>query len=538
MKALNNMANFDDDDEKDSLEEAVDSADLEPIEDGDSVEAEPHHKADLMPIEENPEQEAEDAEAVQEDLATKKTPEQEFAEASDEEEASLKDDVPPQLPKVDSTNIPEAPKSKLDQYQHFMNEYRRLQEQRQKSNLIAGLMAAGGQIGQSMAGKYSGNFKPDLTGVELMKQQAAQPISDLETQQAVSSRGLQLQGLQNSYDPNSAQSKAVRQYLNQSVFKNNPLPDTVSAADAASLMKMVGKPSSTHLSQLPMVNQETGAKTMAIFNPSTGGFTDINGQPLGAGWVRDYRAQSVLDIATGERYGFSGGTGKLTAPLTGPGVNRPGAPTAGPGEQTMELSRPMLTAQQGKQLDTARHQFINEIKDDRNNLNATDRTIAALEAGSELGDLPREEQDQLNRAFGQKGHLSDQQVGVALGRPDWMNRFQNAISIGMNGKLTDENRQFLLDTLKVIRDQNQKYIDSKSQVYSNNLYNDFKSAPNLQKAKISPQAISKLLGVEAAQASAGQVKQDPKIAKFASEHQMDYPAARALLIKRGYQPQE
>jgi hypothetical protein len=507
--------------------------------DRDDEEKDSLEEADL----DAPESEEDDTPAPKEDALEpeEETPEAALEKEENENEAEGKDLVDTkeetdQLHKLlGQTEETPAPKSKLDQYQDFMNQYRKLQENRNQSDLVGGLMAAGGKIGQSLAGRASGNFTPDLTGVKLMQEQASRPISDLETQQAVASRGLQLQGMQNSSDPNSPQSKLVRQYLNERMFKDNPLPETVSAADAASIMKMVGKPQATHLSQLPMVNQETGAKTMAIFNPTTGGFTDVSGQPLGAGWVRDYRSQSFTDPATGERLGFSGGTGKVSGTLTGPGVNRPGAPAAGPGEQTTELTRPMLTAQQGKQLDTARHQFINEVKDDRNNLLATDRTIAALQAGKELGDLPREEQDQLNRAFGQKGHLSDQQVGVALGRPDWSSRFQNAVSIGMEGKLTEENRNFLLDTLKVIRDQNQKYIDSKSQVYSNNLYNDFKSAPNLQKAKISPQSLSKMLGVEAAQISQ---KQDPKIAKFASEHQMDYPAAAQLLIKRGYKPQE
>lgn len=513
--------------DEDNLEKAVDSEEPDTEADDSSMDDEAPERPDTLK-EDAPEDEDK---ALEEEVNDNEDEGKDLAETHDRAE-ELHRLINPE-PKAET-----GPKSKLDQYQDYMNEYRRLQDNRRKSDNLAGFLAAGDKIGQSMAGKYSGNFKPDLTGIEMMKQQANQPVQDLETQQAVSSRGLQLQGMQNSYDPASPQSQMVRQYLNNGIFKATPLPDTVSAADAAMLMKSVGKPQATHLSQLPMVNQQTGEKTMAIFNPSQGIFTSIDGNPLGSGWVRDYRAQNVTDPATGEKMAFSGGTGKLSGALTGPGINRPGAAPVAPGEQTNEITRPMLTAQQGKQVDQARHQFINEVKDDRNNLNATDRTIAALQAGKELGDLPREEQDQLNRAFGQKGHLSDQQVGVALGRPDWMSRFQNTLSVGMEGKLTEDNRNFLLDTLKVIRDQNQKYIDSKSQVYSNNLYNDFKSAPNLQKARISPQSMSKMLGVEAAQASAGQQTQDPKISKFAQDNKVDYQTARQALIKRGYKPQE
>src|ERR1019366_9279375 len=164
---------------------------------------------------------------------------------------------------------------------------------------------------------------------------------------------------------------------------------------------------------------------------------DTNGKPLDSNdWVRDYRAQSFIDPKTQERLSFNAGTGKVAGALTGPGVNAPiiGAPQ---GNEQIQLNRSFLNGQQAKQVDHTRDKFIQEVKDDRNNLNSTDRVIAALQTGKELGDLTREEQDQLNRAFGQKGHISDQQIGVTLGRPDWKNRFTNAISIGTTGKFTD-----------------------------------------------------------------------------------------------------
>lgn len=438
---------------------------------------------------------------------------------------------------------PSPQEQQLSKYQQFMSDYKDLQDQRQKGLLTAGLFQAGGQIGQAVAGKYSGNFKPDESGIETMKALANQPVADFENAQVVKGRGITLQSEMDDHDPKSPKSKMIRDYLNQKI-PGLKLADDVSAADAQQLLKNIGKPTQTKFSQLPMVNKHTGEKIMGTFNPTTNTFQDTEGHPLNSReWVRDYRAQTIVDPKTKERFGFSAGTGKLSGQLTGPGENAPIVPEK-PGDlqsgENIQLNRSFLNGKQAEQVDHTREKFIQEVKDDRNSLNANDRVISVLQQGGQLGDLPREIQDQLNRSFGQKGHISDAQLGGLLGKPDWKNRFQNAVSLGMTGKLTDENRKFLLDVANMIKQQNQSYIDKKSQIYSNNLYSDLKSAPNLQKYKFGPDAARNLLGVESAVNPDGpQAKQDPKIVEFAkTQTSGDYNMAKKALIKRGYVPQE
>lgn len=391
--------------------------------------------------------------------------------------------------------------SPVDRYQQFMDEYKRLQGNRSKSDLVAGLMAAGGQIGQAMAGKYSGQFTPDMSGVNLVQKMGERPVQDFEQGQIVQGRQLGLKSSMDSADPASAKSGLVRDYLNKRLGMS--LPETVSADDAMLLMKTMGKPQNTKFSQLPVTNQNTGEKTMAIFNPTTGTFSSTDGKPMGPEWVRDYRSQSFVDPATQERVGFSGGTGKVTGPLTGPGVNRAAAPEAEEGE-SVELSRPMLTAQQSKQLDHARDKFMNEVKGDRAAINSADRVLQVLQSGQSLGDLPSEEQDQMSRAFGQTGHITDSQMGRTLGRADWKSRLNLAKSMFFEGKIDDENRQFLMEVMGTIRDQNQQFVANKAKAHAANLANDFKTAPNLAKANVTPQSIMKMLAVEEAAASSSQ----------------------------------
>lgn len=412
------------------------------------------------------------------------------------------------------STIPSQAPSRLNQFQDMLGQYAALQNQRRKSDLVAGLAAAGAQIGQSMAGKYSGNFKPDMSGVEILQQQANRPVTDFEQAQTVKGREGQLYSQMSAMDPTSPQSKLIRDYLNKRVFNPNheegkDLPEDVSANDAILLLKTVGRPGQTKFQQLPVVNQQTGEKTMAVFNPTLGAFTDVSGKPMGPEWVRDYRAQSFPDPSTGERLGFSGGTGQITGPLTGPGVNRPSIPAAGPGQPPVELDRTLLTAQQAKQVDHTRDKFLQEVKNDRAAINSADRVIQVLTSGQSVGDLPAEVQDQMSRAFGQTGHITDAQMGRALGRSDWKSKLNLAKSMFFEGKIDDKNRQFLVDVMNTIRNQNQQFVTNKAKVYSANLANDFRNASNLKKYNVTPDTVNKLLGVESAAASSQQSQQPP-----------------------------
>lgn len=397
---------------------------------------------------------------------------------------------------------PSKAPSRLDQYKDYMEQYKKLQQGRKNSDLVSGLAAAGAQIGQSMAGKYSGQFQPDMSGVQVLNKMAERPVQDFEQGQVVQSRGLQLKGLTDAADPASPQSRLVRQYLNQRLFKDNPLGEDISANDAMMLLKTVGKPGTEKASQVPLINQKTGEKTTGVWHPIQQTFTDLAGMPLGADYIRDYRAQSFVDPMSHERLGFSGGTGKVTGALTGPGVNR-GVPAAGgPEGKPVELTRNMLTSGQAKQLDSTRKSFLTEVRDDRKAVNSADRVLQVLDAGQSVGDLPAEIQDQMSRAFGQTGHITDAQMGRALGRSDWKSKLNLAKSMFFEGKIDDENRQFLMDVMKVIRDQNQQFIRNKAKAHVASLHKDFSTSDNLRKYKISPHQIENLMSVEESASSA------------------------------------
>lgn len=300
------MARDDEDDELDAVEPDADE-DTSPIEEDDGpatpapVEKELKDAAD-----EDASKEIDDSEATAEDEVKKKPIKQEIDEEADDLMGQLpaKKEASP-APEVDEDGlVPSKPKSSLDRYQEFINEYKRLQANRQKSDLVAGLAAAGGKIGQSMAGKYSGNFTPDPAGPNLIRQMGERPVQDFEQNQVVQGRQMALKGSMDAADPASPQSKMVRDYVNQRLGMN--LPDTVSAADAQMLLKTVGRPT---IAKYQKVNgsytDDEGVmhRVSASFDPQTHSYIDVNGKKLPDNFIAEglNPFQNNIDPNTGEQ---------------------------------------------------------------------------------------------------------------------------------------------------------------------------------------------------------------------------------------------
>lgn len=310
-----------DDDDTDALEEAVDSAEPDTSDDekeedqddtisgGDALE-----KSEPAPKDEDEEVDKEEAENEEDaqDLADTQVRADELRDMM--KQAKGKDEIETE------------PESQLDRYQNFINEYRRLQGNRQKADLVAGLMAAGGKIGQSIAGRYSGNFTPDLTGVKLMQEAASRPVTDLELQQGVMGKGMQLQSMQQANDPKSPQSKMVRDYLNQRIPGIN-LGDDVSAADAQMLLKTVGRPVQAKYQKVngTWTNPDTGKseRKAAIFNPAGGpgnSYLDADtGKPLTGFMAESLNPFQMVKGERGEQEVFNKSTGGSPQKLTSSG---------------------------------------------------------------------------------------------------------------------------------------------------------------------------------------------------------------------------
>lgn len=276
------MAEFDDEDEldKEDSEPSKEESDIET-----DIPSEKEVKAEGQPSpskeDKDTDEELEDSEVTAEDEAQKKELPQEI---KDESEKTLKD-IPSEDKTDDEAEMKEASPAnqKLDRYQNFIDEYKKLQDQRKRTDLASGLAAAGAQVGQAIAGKYSGQFVPDQSGSQAIKQIGERPVQDFEQNQVVQGRGMQLQSEMSATDPASPQSRLTRDYLKTRL--GIALPETVSAADAQILLKTIGRPIQTKFQKVngTYPDPQTGQskRISAIFDPGTGTYKDAeSGAPL------------------------------------------------------------------------------------------------------------------------------------------------------------------------------------------------------------------------------------------------------------------
>jgi hypothetical protein len=386
-------------------------------------------------------------------------------------------------PQSDETSAAVAtrPSSK---YEDLVNQYQNLIDQRRRADTTNALVQAGSKIGQSMAGKYSGNFVPDPSQAKVLGDLANRPVTDFEQGLAVQGTGMKLAAEMAASDPNSPQSKLVRDYLNKRLGLT--LGPDVSANDAAMLMKTIGRPQQTKFSQLPMVNKQTGEKIMGTYNPTTNTFQDTNGTPLdGRQWVRDYRAQVTTDPNTGEKVGFSGGTGAITGPLTGvkaiPQATIPGGPEP-------ELTEDSLNPRQKKIIHDERNAFQKDSKAERNNLTVANKLVNLLQQGDP--EDPKnmiEIERNMNTLSGASGRVPLDQLNKSGGVQSFEARLNQAIQTAKSGGLTEENKDFLLDTAKRMQGAAQQNIQAYAEPHLNALHTGITGASKNQ--------LSGLLGV-------------------------------------------
>lgn len=249
------------------------------------------------------------------DVPEAQFPEADFAPEYDssEEIAQESDGIMPPPPRPIPVH-PEPAESAFSKYQALMQQYKDLQDNQQDGLLTAGLLQGGAQVGQAMAGKYSGNFKPDLSGVDMMKEIANQPLKSYEQKQLAQAKMIGLQDELQARDPGSRMSQTYRQYAAAKLGMN--LPPDVSAFDISQLLKAAGKPSQ-QASKFQKANgyviDQNGhkQKVQASFEVSTGKFF----KPGTAEEIPGFQAESltpyqiVKDPLTGNRQQFDKGTG-------------------------------------------------------------------------------------------------------------------------------------------------------------------------------------------------------------------------------------
>lgn len=275
------------DDELTDEEQAAEAADAE----------QPDESVDPNDVEAPPSKDAEDMESEDLGQLPKKAGSDDDAEQEVDDSEEIARNVNEAMPELDESEpkaklkIPEeadelmAPKpssgnSQLDKFQQYMDEYKKLQERRQKNTLINGLFESGAMLGNGLMG-ISGNTNVkmgiDHTPFERAQKVYDMPVQDFEQRQVVQGRGMALQQDMAAHDPASPQSRMVRSYLSSKLGMQ--LGDDVSAADAQFLLKTIGRPATTKFQKVngTVTDEEGNEKRIsATFDPATGKYRDSN----------------------------------------------------------------------------------------------------------------------------------------------------------------------------------------------------------------------------------------------------------------------
>lgn len=444
----------------------------------------------------------------------------------------------------------DPPGAKLD-YGSLLDEYRGLQDTRQKNQTNLGYLAAANQISQAIAGGTSGNFKVDPASMEMLQKLADQPVQDYTDRTKQSAMDIQLRDLQKERAPVSAEMlqlakqrgyKLSGQESQKDLEAMQKIGDPLKTGSDRQALELSGQKIDTGqfaLNKLGEANDLNSGRTkfariMAIkrgfkpeevqdktaseledmmklmpkpasgsqfqvknrFNPATGQVEQIllntaTGEIADTGGIAGFSIRDVKNERTGERDVFNPSLGRVTGSLTGatPQTEQQAA------DNIPEVTKDQLSAIKQKQVDNYRKEYIADTKDERASLQAARSIKELLAAGKELnGDIIRAVQNKFAIATGNKGATSENDVTPFGGRQSVLDRISRGATMWSQGQFNEGDREFLNSLAGIMENTSQKELKQSTQFFSNNLYNDIKSDPASKVSRITPASAEKLLG--------------------------------------------
>lgn len=336
-------------------------------------------------------------------------------------------------------------------------------KQRDEKLQVSNLLRAGNTIGSAIGG-----VKNDESFSDVLDKQANNPIANLLERRGAKDKELnrqndlfKIQQEKDNMDPTSLDSQLARDAIRSMVPKAN-IPDTASAASLYKLLPILKQKVDSMKGFQQGGVDEVGNKL--VFDPMSGSYR-VSGAK-----AADQLFQ-VKDPNTGE-VNLMGRRAGNNLDDSIKGVI--GAPKASTGQEDSprEIFETLPPKQRDK-LDKTRKDFLQDTKDDRDAINSAAGIKTMLAAGKELnGDVVRAIQNQLARASGEKGAMTEKDVSPFGGRADVISRLKRYATIETVGQLPDSDRKFLSSLADVMEKKANDYVNRQSQVYSDNFATD------------------------------------------------------------------
>lgn len=387
-------------------------------------------------------------------------------------------------------------------------------EEKRHNLMIAGMLRAGKTIGAAI-----GHIDPDYAGSKALEDQAGLSLEGIQTRRKGADEELKhkadqlgFTNVQNSFDGNSMESKMAVTILRSA----NPKLKIPDGTPAATIYKLAPLIKDKVEKQMPYISAGTDQQGHPLIMDKRTGDIITKGQ------TKADQTFQVKNNLTGETNLVSRRSGDV---LQGKSIGTPSATTG------QEATAPDLyNTLNAKQRETTQKHSDNFLKDtaaNRDALTSAEGVRNMLAAGSDGRidhDILRAVQNQLARASGEKGTMTENDVAPFGGRANASARIGRYLKMETVGQIPDADRKFLSDISRVMEDTAAKTIEKQAAPYIANIQRD--TGKNPEQAKT-------LLNVKAS-TGMQEAPQDPKITKWAKEHKMPYDKAAAILAARGY----
>jgi hypothetical protein len=404
----------------------------------------------------------------------------------------------------------------LNQYRQLMNRDNIKQAQKDQADgkMNAGLLLGAGQMAQGFGTRYGAKIGNNSEGAKMVSDNADLPIQQINEGQKLIGQQLETMNMTEMHEPDSDISKFMRLQA-QGVLNKMGMANDAKALDGMSAAQLQKIPGLRDLVRPPKDAQKSEYIDKRTGDPvifKNGQMVNaVSGEQVPSGMFERNYAKLITDPRTGETLKVSSLHGDVKGQITGP---RQGKGLNSNINKDMELSvtKADLNPTQIKSLDDYRKSYISETKEERDAVNSALTAAELLESGRNRpeGELLRAIQTKIAKASGEKGALSENDVASLGGSQAVMAALERWVNIKSSGKLPDNDRKLLKDTITLLQKRANEYLVKSADIHAIPFKDDLESTSG---KKINIDSVRKLIGVEGMK-SAFNVIPDQKIIKI------------------------
>ena len=363
------------------------------------------------------------------------------------------------------------------------------------------LLRSANQIGQSIAGGQSGQFKVDQSGVSALENAADQDVKDFKTRQDAKGE------------------KASRKMYRDLLKQQNPqleVDDDVPTTHLQGLIKAYAK-GSTSTKPFQQSQYVTTEGDPVTFDPNVNKYINaLSGEDVKAGNVIRNYVKTVTDPLTGEVKEVRPGVGVVGTVAGAPKK----APTVVSESDRKDYTYEMLNKEQRKGLTDARKEYLKDIDDSREfgEVLMNVKSLIDSDISAAIPAIKR----QLARSVGKEvGVMTDADVAAFSGDQSLVGALERFAKLQATGKMTDEDKSQFMEIVSIAEQNLDRGVENRAKFHIGGLKNRLPDATE--------QSVRSLLSVEDSKPETSNPKLEQ--AKAWLEQNPDHPRAAEVQAK-------